>query len=178
MAAKAEGGAVVGVGVGAHAGHDVAQMQLVGHRPGGADADDVLHAVEVVQLVGIDADGRHAHARGHDADALALPGAGVAVYAAHVVDQLGVGEVGVGDEFGAQRVAGHQYGAGEVAGLAADVRGGVLAMIILLLRRSCSVRSRIQAAQSVRTKETMPILAGHGFRALSTRQRWPPAQPA
>ena len=126
----------IGIGVGAHAHHDVADFHIVADAAGGAHADDVLHAVEVVQLVGVDTDGRHAHAGGHHGDALALVIAGVALHAADVVDHHGVLEEGLGDELRAQRIAGHQHGTGEIALLGGDVGGRNIGMghdVILLL---------------------------------------------
>ena len=74
-------------------------------------------------ISGINADGRHAHAAAHHADGAALIGAGVAVHAADVGDKARVLEEGLGNEFGAQRVAGHQDGLGEIAVFGA-VMGG------------------------------------------------------
>ena len=117
------GHGVVALGVGTRGQHHVKQFCLVGVGAGGADADDVLDAVLGVQLVGIDADGRHAHAAAHHADGAALIGAGVAVHTADVGDKARVLEEGLGNEFGAQRVAGHQDGLGEIAVFSA-VMGG------------------------------------------------------
>ena len=123
-AGDAEGAGQDGVGAGALADDDVHDVQLVAQRTGGADTDDVVHIVEVEQLPAVDADRRDAHAGGHDRDRHALPGAGVALDTADVVDKLGVGEEGLGDKLRAQRIAGHQHGLGDLAGLGVDVRGG------------------------------------------------------
>ena len=114
----------VGVRARAEGGHDVHQLEVVGYAAGGAHADDVLHVVLRVQLPGVDADGRDAHAAGLDGDARALPGAGVALDAADVVDKDGAFKEVFRDVPGAQRVAGHQHSAGKIAFGGAVVRGG------------------------------------------------------
>ena len=124
MSFKTELLAEGGVSIAAHARHNVAQVQLLINHAGRTDADDVFHAVEIVQLIGVNADGGHAHAAGHDRNALALVKTRVALHAADVVDEFGVGEISVRDEFGAERVAGHQHGAGKISGCRRDVRSG------------------------------------------------------
>ena len=89
-----------GVRAGALGDDDVHDAAVLGDRAGGADADDVLHAVEVVQLVAVDSYGRHAHAAAHDGDALAVVIAGEAEHVADVGDEFCVLKVVVGDEFG------------------------------------------------------------------------------
>ena len=84
------GHGVVALGVSTGGQHHVKQLGLVGVGAGGADADDVLDAVLAEQLVGINADGRHAHAAAHHADGAALVGAGIAVHTAHVGDEARV----------------------------------------------------------------------------------------
>jgi len=92
------------------------------HAARGADADDGLHAEEVVELKGIDAHARHAHAAGHHGDALALEISRIALYAADVVDELIVRQIRLRDVLCAQRIAGHQHGLGEIVRAAADMR--------------------------------------------------------
>jgi len=115
-----------GVGAGALRDDDVPELQLVSQRAGGADAQDVLHAVDREQLPRVNADGRHTHAGGHDGDAHAVIGAGVALNAPDVVDEHGIGQEIFRDEFRAQRIAGHQDSLSEVAGPGADVRGRII----------------------------------------------------
>ncbi|CAN4018018.1 Ribosome-associated protein L7Ae-like, partial [Dysosmobacter welbionis] len=74
---------------------------------------DVVHIIEVEQLMGVNADGGHPHAGGHDGHRRALIGAGVALDAPDVVHQLRVLQKGLRDEFGPQRIAGHQNGLGK-----------------------------------------------------------------
>ena len=65
-------------------------MDVLLNGTGGANPDDILHAVAGEQLVGVDADGGHAHAGGHDGDLHAFVGAGVALDAPDIVHQHGV----------------------------------------------------------------------------------------
>lgn len=113
----------VRVCAGALTGDDAAELEIGAHRARRADADDVLDAVLGIELVGVDGDGRHAHAAGHHGDGHALVGAGVALHAADVVDEDGVFKKGLGDELRAQRVAGHEDGFREIAGLGVVVGG-------------------------------------------------------
>ena len=112
-----------GVGAGALTGHHTAQLQVRPHGPGGAHADDVLHAVLGVQLVGVNADGGHSHTGSHHGHRHTLIGASVALDAPDVVHQHGVFQEGFGNELRAQGIAGHQDGFGECAGGGA-VMGG------------------------------------------------------
>jgi len=61
-------------------------------------------------------DGGH-HGHGH-----ALPRAGVALHAADVVDEHGIFKEGLGDEFRAQRVTGHEHGLGDLTGFGFNMR--------------------------------------------------------
>ncbi|CAN4015767.1 Large polyvalent protein associated domain-containing protein, partial [Dysosmobacter welbionis] len=112
-AAQAELVGVVGVRAGALAEHHVPHLQLGGDGTGAAHPDDVVHIIEVEQLMGVNADGGHPHAGGHDGHRRALIGAGVALDAPDVVHQLRVLQKGLRDEFGPQRIAGHQNGLGK-----------------------------------------------------------------
>ena len=107
---QAELVAVAGIGAGALTGNDIHQLQLVAQRAGGADADDVVHIIEVEKLPAVYADGRHTHAGGHNGDGDAFPGAGVALNAADIVHQNRVGEKILRNEFGTERIAGHEHG--------------------------------------------------------------------
>ena len=115
-----------GVGAGALRDHDVPELKLICQCTGGADAHDVLYAVDREQLPRVNADGRHTHTGGHDGDAHAVIGAGVALNAPDVVDEHGIGQEIFRDEFRAQRITGHQDGLSEVAGPGADVRGWII----------------------------------------------------
>lgn len=99
---------IVGVRAGTLGHHHIPQLQLGGDGTGTAHPDDVVHIVEMVELVGVDADGGHAHAGGHHGHRCSAVSAGVAVDAPDMIDQPGVFQKCFGDEFGPQRVAGHQ----------------------------------------------------------------------
>ena len=103
----------IGIGAGTLRQHDVIQFNMILNGSGRPDPDDVLHAEEVEQLVGIDADGRHAHAGGHDGHLHAFVPAGIAVNAPDVIDQDGIFQKMLRDELGAQGIAGHQHGLAE-----------------------------------------------------------------
>ena len=103
--------------------HGVEQLGLVGVAAGRTDADDVVHIVELEQLIGIDADGRHAHAAAHHADGAAFIGTGKAQHAAHAGHLTDILQEGVGNEFCAQRIAWHEDGLGEIALFGGVVRG-------------------------------------------------------
>ena len=88
---------------------------------GRADAHDVLHPVGAEQLPGINADGGHAHAGGHDGDLDALIGAGVALDPPDVVYQHGVFQKMIGDILGTKGIAGHQDRLAEIGGHGLDM---------------------------------------------------------
>ena len=113
----------VAVGAGALSQHNIIQIDVVLDGAGRAYTDDVLHAIAIVQLVGVDADGRHAHTGGHNADLHALVSTGVAVDATDIVHQNGVFQEVFSNEFAAQRIAGHQHSLTEIAGSGSNMRG-------------------------------------------------------
>ena len=101
-------------------------MQVGVDAAGTAHADDGLHVVEVIKLVGVDANAGDAHAVAHHADALAIVGAGETQHATHIVKLNRVLEEVLGHELGAQGVASHDDGLGYFAILCPDVGGGGL----------------------------------------------------
>ena len=123
-AGQMELGGVVGIGAGTLGNDQVIEVNILLNGTGRAYPDDVLHAVAVEQLVGVDADGGHTHAGGHDGDLHAFVGAGVALNAPAVVDQHRIFQESFRDELGAQRIAGHEHGFAEVPGLGGNMRGG------------------------------------------------------
>ena len=104
----------IGIRAGALRDDDVADMDVGVDGTGRADAHDVLHAVGIVQLIGINADGRNAHTGGHDGNLHALVVAGVALDAADIIDEPCLFKEILGDVLRTQRIAGHQHGLAEV----------------------------------------------------------------
>src|SRR5690606_27865449 len=113
----------LGVGAGAEADHHVAQVDIVAHGAAGANPDQGVHVEFGDQFLGVDGYRGDAHAVAHHRNPPALVAAGEAEHVAHLVHQLDVGQEGVGDVLGAQRVAGHQYGIGEIAAFGVDMWG-------------------------------------------------------
>ena len=103
--------------------HGVKQLGLLGIAASRTDADDIFHAVEVEQLVGVDADGGHPHTAAHHADGAAFVGAGKAQHPAHASHLPDILQKGVGNKFGTQGVTRHKDCLGEIAHFCADVRG-------------------------------------------------------
>ena len=124
-------GRPVGVGASALSDDDVAEFDIILQRARRADAHDVLHAEDRVQLPGINADRRHAHTGGHDGNFHAVIRSGVALHTAHVVHEHGVFQEIFCDEFCAQGISGHQNRLAEVTGLGADMRGRIICHIVL-----------------------------------------------
>ena len=63
--------------------YDIEKLQPVGQCACGTDADDLVDIVEVEQFIGINADGRHAHAAAHDGDFFPFIGTGIAEHIKH-----------------------------------------------------------------------------------------------
>ena len=120
----------VRVGVSAHAGHNVPHLQLGAEHTSGTDTDDVLHIVEVEQLVAVNADGRHTHAGSHDGHTLAVIGAGVALYTADVIYQHRILQKMLCNVLGAKGITGHQDGIGKIACLGGNVRRRNVAHVV------------------------------------------------
>ena len=107
----------------AHADHHVPHLHIVGETIGRADADDGLHIVEVIQLIGVDGHGRDAHAAAHHRNSLPFPRAGEAQHVPHGVEAGHILQIRIRNEFGPQRITGHQDGLCDIAFLCAVVRG-------------------------------------------------------
>ena len=115
----------VGVGGRAHGDDHIPHLYVVADAAGGADADDGLHTVEVIQLISVQADGGHTHAVAHDGDLLALVGAGVAQHVADGVEADRVFQIMLRHILCPQGIAGHQHDLGNVGLLRRDAgRGG------------------------------------------------------
>ena len=106
---------VVGIGARCLSEDDVTQPDVVGNGAGSSDAQDALHLILVVELVGVDAHGGHAHAAALHRDADTVVCAGVAVHATDFVVADGVLQKVFCDEFGTEGVAGHENRFGDVA---------------------------------------------------------------
>ena len=93
----------------------VPQLDLLVHAAAGADADEFLHAIVVHQLIGIDGDGRHPHAR-------PLYGDRNTVIGARITEDVADGGIFLRplkeilcDELCAQRIARQQNALGNLA---------------------------------------------------------------
>ena len=93
----------------------IAQLHIRMHAAAGADAEELLAAIGVDELMHIDGDGRYAHARSLDRDRHTLVSAGVAEDIADVRVFFGVIEEMLRDEFRAQRIAWEQDALGNLA---------------------------------------------------------------
>ena len=98
----------VGIRAGTLADDDVIEVDMILNGTGRANADNVLHAEEVEQFMGVDTDGRHAHAGSHDGDLHALVVTCVAVDATDIIHQNRIFQEILSDKFGPQGIAGHQ----------------------------------------------------------------------
>ena len=83
-------------------------LTSVDEAAAGAHAHESLDAVILDELVDVDREARHAHARAHHRHALALVGPRIAEHVAHIVEALGLLEEGLGDELGPQGVPGQE----------------------------------------------------------------------
>lgn len=92
---------------------DIHHIETVSVAAGRTYADDILYIIEIIEFVGIDADGWHTHAGSHDCDWDALVGTGVTIYVADRSDELWVSKESFCDEFGTQRIARHEDCLGE-----------------------------------------------------------------
>ena len=90
--------------------HHVAHVESRHIAASRADADDVFHTIEFIELIRVDADAWHTHAARHDRYGHALVGAGVAIDVADRRHHFRVGEEGLGYVLGAERIARHQNG--------------------------------------------------------------------
>ena len=106
---------IVGVRAGSLSQYHITEVNVVGNAAGSADAENPVYVILVEQLIGIDADGGHAHAAALYGNRYAVIGAGVAVHAADGIVAYRIFQKMFCDEFRPQRVAGHEYGFGNVA---------------------------------------------------------------
>ena len=116
----------VGVRASALGDDQVSRLHVVPQSSAGAHADDRLHVELVEELVGVDRQGRHSHARSlyRHADFAEVRDGGHAresEYAAHGVVLHDVAQDLVGDALGAQGVAGEQDSASDLTRVSIDV---------------------------------------------------------
>ena len=115
----------VRVGAGTHAEDHLTDVNGRIQSSRGADTDDVLYPEEVVELIGIDADGRHTHTARHNRYSGAFKCAGIAVDATYVVHENRIVKKRLCNEFRAERVTRHQNGAGEIIRNRLDMRSRI-----------------------------------------------------
>ena len=125
------------VGAGALTDDDVAELYVVCKTAGRADTDDILYTEEVVELIGIDTDRGHTHTARHYRDGNALVSAGVTLNSAHVVNESGILEEGLGYEFRTERISGHKNCLCKIGRCCLNVRGVLTRHVFLLNKQNC-----------------------------------------
>ena len=89
--------------------HNVPELHLGSDAAGGAYPDDFLYVVGVEQLIGVDADGGHAHAAALDGYGNALISARKAQHIPHPVVAHRMLQILFCDELRPQGISGHQH---------------------------------------------------------------------
>ncbi len=97
----------MGIGGRAHSDDHIPHADILADSPSGADANNGFHTVELVQLIGIQPDGRHAHTVAHNGNLLALVVSRIAQHIPDGVEADGIFQVMLRNVFGPQGVAGH-----------------------------------------------------------------------
>ena len=123
----------VGIGAGALGNDQIVQVDVLLNGTGGADPDDIFHPVAVEQLMGVNSDGRHAHAGGHHGHPDPLVQARVALNAPDIVYKDRIFQKVFRNKFRPQRITGHQYGFSEVAGSGGDMGSRRMQHVTFLL---------------------------------------------
>ena len=113
----------IGIGTGSLSKYQIIKVHIFLNGSGRADPDNIFYIIEIIQLMGINAHGGHAHAGGHHGDSGSLVGAGVTLNTPDIIDKYGIFQIGFRNESGTEGVSGHQYGFGEVAGFCTVMRG-------------------------------------------------------
>ena len=90
-------------------------MEILGERTAAADADELLYTVDVDQLMHIDGDGRHAHARALHGNGRALVASRIAEHIAHMRVFFSVREKVFSDVLRTQGIARQQNALGNIA---------------------------------------------------------------
>ena len=73
----------------------------------GANADDLIHIIEIVKLIAVNSDGWHSHSAGHNRHFPALIGTGIAKYVTNRIKAYRVFQICFCDKFCTQRVSRH-----------------------------------------------------------------------
>lgn len=113
---------IAGAGAGTHAENHIPHLQRRIYDTGGSDADNVLHIIKVIQLIRIDSDGRHAHARCHHGHFFSIVSSGVALNTTHIVHQHSILKERVSNELCPKRVTRHQNSFGKIARFCRNMR--------------------------------------------------------
>ena len=106
-----------------HCQNHLAQLHMRLHPPARADADKGFRPVLLDQLIHINRKRRHTHAGAMHGDGVAVPAAGPALHAAHLVHQAGIGQEALRHPARAARIARQKHGFGNVALFGVDMRG-------------------------------------------------------
>ena len=112
---------IVAVGASTHSYCQVADVQVVVDRTSRSHTDDCLHAIEIVELISVDADRGHTHAVSHHAYSLSLIGTCKAQHTTHLVETYSIVEELLGHELHSQRVTRHNHSFGDFAILSPDM---------------------------------------------------------
>jgi len=104
-----------------HGEDHIAHRHVILHPAARSDADQRLGAVIANELVGIDRQRRHPHARALNGHLAAIPCAGKTQHTAHLIDADRIFEKGLGGPFGAIGIAGHENGFRNVAGFGTNM---------------------------------------------------------
>ena len=101
---------IIGGGAGTLGENHIQKFQIVLQAACRTDTDNIIYIIFFVELPAVDADGRDAHAGGHDGDGDVLPGAGNAHDATDVVDQSAMFQKCFSNKLRTAGIAGHENG--------------------------------------------------------------------
>ena len=112
-----------GEGGGGHGNHHIAQFDLRAHATGRADTDQSFGIIVFDQLIDVDRQARHAHARSLNGDRVAAPKPREAQHAAHLVDAFRIVQKRLRRPFCAQRIPRQEYSFRNFARLRTNMNG-------------------------------------------------------
>ena len=101
---------IIGGGAGTLGENHIQKLQIVLQAACRTDTDNIIYIIFFVELPAVDADGRDAHAGGHDGDGDVLPGASDAHDAAYIVDQGAMFQKCFSNKLRTAGIAGHENG--------------------------------------------------------------------